>query len=149
TSFLYDGRGNLTSDGTRLFCYDLENHLTGEAASGGNACSTPSFSLAYDPLGRIHQTTASSVSTSFLYDGDRLVAEYDGGGLLQRRYVHGAGVDEPFAFYQRQSDGTYPRAWLHADNQGSIIATSDAGGVASAYSYGPYGEPNTWTGSRY
>ena len=42
---------------------------------------------------------ANSVTTEFLYDGDRLVAEYDpsrsAGNQLLRRYVHGPGVDEP------------------------------------------------------
>ena len=30
-----------------------------------------------------------------LYDGDELVAEYDGANALQKRYVHGPGIDEP------------------------------------------------------
>ena len=89
TSFSYDARGNLTSDGSRTFAYDLENRLT--QVSGSAA-----MSLGYDPLGRLRQTTVSSIATDYLYDGDALSAEYNGSTLL-RRYVHGPGVDEPLA----------------------------------------------------
>jgi RHS repeat-associated protein len=36
--------------------------------------------------------------------------------------------------------------WLIADRQGSIIATTSASGVATPLAYGPYGEPQAWTG---
>lgn len=49
TSYSYDGRGNLTSDGARGFSYDLQNHLTGVSGAA-------SMTLAYDPLGRLRQT---------------------------------------------------------------------------------------------
>lgn len=39
-------------------------------------------------------------SPGSFYDGDRLIAEYDGSGALKRRYVHGAGVDEPLLWYE-------------------------------------------------
>jgi RHS repeat-associated protein len=40
---------------------------------------------------------------------------------------------------------------LHADERGSVIATTDNTGAATIYTYGPYGEPNNsnWTGSRF
>src|SRR5690606_24861618 len=44
------------------------------------------------------------------------------------------------------------RNWLHADELGSVIATSNGSGVATIYSYGPYGEPDStkgWTGVRF
>jgi RHS repeat-associated protein len=89
--------------------------------------------------------------TQFLYDGDRLVAEYDGAGGLRRRYVHGPGVDEPLVWYEGAT--LTDRRWFASDRQGSIVATSNASGTASApYAYGPYGEPdsvNGWSGSRF
>ncbi|HVZ27201.1 MAG TPA: hypothetical protein VG798_00960 [Rhizomicrobium sp.] len=90
SGFAYgDGRGNLTSDGSRNFAYDLENRLT--AVSG-----SASMTLAYDAAGRMHQT-ASSSTEQYLYDGDQLIAEYDSSGNLLRRYVPGQGVDETLA----------------------------------------------------
>jgi YD repeat-containing protein len=71
-SFSYDANGNLTSDGTRTYSYDIENRLT--ASSNG-------ASLSYDPLGRLAQVTLGSSTTRFLYDGDALVAEYNGANM--------------------------------------------------------------------
>ncbi|MBX3431162.1 MAG: RHS repeat-associated core domain-containing protein [Hyphomonadaceae bacterium] len=140
TSYTYDLRGNLTGDGARNFCYDLENHLVGAAAAPTNPCSTPSMLLlSYDPLGRLRETSAASVTTTFLYDGDRLVAEYDGSTLL-RRYVHGAGVDEPLVWYQGAT--TSDRRYLITDHQGTIIASD--GSATQIYAYSPYGEPSAW-----
>ena len=100
----------------------------------------------------MRQTASPSATTQFLYDGDRLVAEYDGGGNLLRRYAHGPGVDEPLVWFD--GAGTANARFLHADHQGSIVATSDGNGaiLGAPYAYGPYGEPdpvNAWLGSRF
>lgn len=73
--------------------YDAENRLV--SASGAKAAA-----LSYDPLGRLFQTSGGGVTTQFLYDGDQLVAEYDGSGALLRRYVHGLGADDPLLWYE-------------------------------------------------
>jgi len=31
----------------------------------------------------------------YLYDGDQLIAEYDGSGNLITKYIYGPGIDEP------------------------------------------------------
>lgn len=134
----YDGRGNLTSEGSRTFAYDLENRLT--ATTDASA-----MSLAYDPLGRLRQTTVGSATTQFLYDGDRLVAEYDAAGTLLRRYVHGSGVDEPVVWYE--GSGLTDARHLMADERGSIVAVS--GASTTRLAYGPYGEPGAWPGPRF
>ena len=57
--------------------------------------------MRYDPLGRLYETSAGTAATTtrMLYDGDELVAEYSapatGSPVLLRRYVHGAGIDDP------------------------------------------------------
>ena len=88
----------------------MENRLV--SASGATAAT-----LSYDPLGRLNTTTAGSVATQFLYDGDELVAEYDGSGNLLRRYVHGPDVDEPILWYE--GSGLTTRRILRADHLGS------------------------------
>jgi RHS repeat-associated protein len=85
--------------------------------------------------------------TQYLYDGTRLVAEYDGSGNVLRRYVHGPGTDDPIVWYEGSTLAT--RNYLHADERGSVIATTDNSGAATIYTYGPYGEPTVWTGSRF
>jgi len=141
TVYTSDGRGNLTSDGTRTLAYDLENHLLSVVGGAG-------LTLQYDPLGRIWQTTSGSTVTQFLYDGNRLVGEYSTSGTLLERYAHGPATDDPEVWYQGSAMTT--REWLHTDERGSVIASTDSSGTPTIYTYGPYGEPTpAWTGSRF
>jgi len=140
----HDLRGNLTSDGSRTFTYDLENRVT-------QVSGAASLTLEYDPVGRLSRTVGpGGAATNFVYDGDRLILEYDNAGNLLRRYAHGAGVDEPLVWYEGSAGGE--RRWLSVDRQGSVIATSGSlGQQTGTYAYGPYGEPanDNWTGSRF
>lgn len=119
------------------------------------SASSTSVALAYDPTGRLEQEqvmvgSGSPTTTQFVYDGARLVAEYDGSGNLLHRYVHGAWVDEPIVWYVGAD--TSQRRWLHADNRGSIIAWSDASGSVNqtqTFAYGPNGEAQSRGGSRF
>ncbi len=135
-NYSHDANGNLTGDGTRTMAYDVENRLL--SVTGGG----PGISLTYDPLGRLRQSTSGTTIIQFLYDGDRLVAEYNGSGTLLRRYAHGPGIDEPLVWYE--GSGLTTRNFLHADERGSIMATSNNSGAGTIYSYGPYGEPHSW-----
>ncbi len=82
-------------------------------------------------------------ATRFVYDGDRLVAEYNGAGSLLRRYVHGPGVDEPVVWYEGAGVGAGSRRYLHTDHQGSVVAIADAAGtVLGVNRYDPYGVPS-------
>ncbi len=141
TPFSYDLNGNLTSDGARTFVYDVENRLTRVIKTGVQT------DLSYDPIGRLRSTSTGSTVTQFLYEADRLVAEYNGAGTLQRRYVHGDGLNEPVVWYE--GAGLADRRWLHADERGSIVAVSDGSGNGTEYKYGPYGEPSAWSGARF
>jgi RHS repeat-associated protein len=135
TAQAYDLNGNLTSDGVTAFVYDAENRLV--SASGAKNAT-----LTYDPMGRLFQISAASGTTQFLYDGDNLVAEYDGSGTLLRRYVHGPGADEPLLWYE--GVGLATRRGLFANHQGSIIAVADANGASVGINaYDAYGVPNT------
>jgi RHS repeat-associated protein len=70
-----------------------------------------------------------------------LVGEHVGAALA-RRYVHGAGVDEPLVWYEGAA--LTDRRWLIADQLGSVIASTDAAGATTRHAYGPYGEPDAW-----
>jgi RHS repeat-associated protein len=136
TTYGYDRNGNLTSDGASTFSYDIENRLTG-ATGAKNAV------INYDPLGRIFQTGGGAAgTTTFLYDGDALVARYDSAGTMLRRYAHGPGVDEPLLWYEG-ADFSVPR-YFHADNQGSIAAVSTSSGNKYVINtYDDYGTPGS------
>lgn len=127
----YDANGNLTSDGSTSYVYDAENRLV-QASNGAE--------LRYDPLGRLFQTSSPAKTRQFLYDGDQLTVEYDGSNNLIRRYVHGPGEDDPMFWYE--GAGLSDRRLLFADQQGSIVGVSDAGGNTIAVnSYDEYGAP--------
>jgi len=112
-----------------------------------SASGPTAVTLGYDPLGRLQQTTAGGTVTQYLYDGTRLAAELDSSGNVLRRYVHGPGTDTPIVWYEGATLTT--RNYLHADERGSVIATTNGTGAATIYLYGPYGEPGTWGGSRF
>ena len=86
--------------------------------------------------------------STFLYDGDALVAEYSGTNLL-RSHVHWPGADVPMATYEYGSGAAVMRQ-LFADRQGSIIALADAAGtLLGANSYDEYGIPAASNAGRF
>jgi RHS repeat-associated protein len=160
-STFYDTNGNLTSwvaaDGRQTFTYDSENRLR-TAAVGGS--STPSIFYDYDPLGRRVSKTVNGTVTRYLLDGDEEIAEYDGSGNLQRRYITGPAIDDRIALV----DASGTRMFYHVNHQGSVIAMTDGSGAISggqqfAYdAYGnltsqqpasPTGQPFRFTGRRF
>jgi RHS repeat-associated protein len=75
-----------------------------------------------------------------------MIAEYDGSNTLQRRTVHGAGVDEPLVEY----DAAGTRRFLHQDERGSVIARSDSSGtVTNVNRYDEYGVPQSSNTGRF
>jgi RHS repeat-associated protein len=140
----YDCRGNLKRNGLWTYSYDVENRLVTANKTGVSAAIT------YDPQGRLSTMVVGGATTTFLYDGPRLVGEYDGDGLLQKRYIHGPGTDEPMVWYEGAS--TTDRRWLHQDRQGSTVLWTNGlgqGAAGNLYSYGPWGETSNWIGSRF
>ncbi len=135
TTYNYDARGNLTSDGTSSFAYSSENLLK----SGPN-----SSTLTYDPLFRLYQLTSSSGTTRFGYDGLNMLGEYNASNSLQRRYVFAPGLDAPIAWYEGATVSSTTRRFLSADERGSIIAVTDSSGLKlSTNGYDEYGIPQS------
>lgn len=135
-SYAYDQNGDLTSDGGTSYVYDVENRLV-SASGQTNAV------LRYDPLGRLYETAASSGTTRFLYDGDELVAEYNGSGQMLRRYVHGAGVDDPVTWFEGAGFDWSSMRQLRTNHQGSIVRVIDNAGNVVINSYDAFGSPAT------
>lgn len=130
TALAYDGRGNLITSGASAYTYNSENRLL---TGPGSAV------LSYDPVGRLAQIAASGAATRFAYDGSNLIAEYSN-GASSRRYVPGAGTDEPVLWYE--GSGVANRRWLHSDERGSIVVLSDVAGSAIAVNkYDEFGIP--------
>ncbi|MBS1955277.1 MAG: hypothetical protein JST89_13915 [Cyanobacteria bacterium SZAS-4] len=146
-SYAYDGNANLTGDGIWTYTYDTESHLLTANKTGVSA------SYVYDPSHRQVQKVVGSTKTRYIYSGWQRIADYDGtAGTLQNRYVYGDSLDEPLI--QVSSAGVL--TYLHADAQGSVIATTDATGtVTNKSKYSPFGENAPvgttfgYTGQRY
>ncbi len=69
------------------YTYDAENRLV-VASTGAQ--------LTYEPLGRLYPRAGRAPRiTRFLYDGDNLVAEYDGSRTLLRLNAFGPDIDPP------------------------------------------------------
>ena len=140
--FTYDAAGNLVSDGSSSYLYDLENRMIGASVGGYTTA------LHHDPLGRLWRTTSNRPGygqTDYLWDGWDMVAEYGAGGTMTNRYIHGTSAgDDPLVWYPGASMAAGNRRYLYADERGSVIAVSDADGNAVAKNaYDEYGIPGS------
>ena len=161
-AYQYDDNGNLvrktllaTGNYTQ-YTYDAENRLTKvEDFATGNP--TPAFTSTYryDGLGRRIEKVANGQTKRYIYDGEDILLEYDGSNVLQARYTHGPGIDEPIAVTKGSS--TY---YYHQDALGSVTDLTDSvGATAKSYAYDAYGnilespgsldQPYTYTGREF
>jgi YD repeat-containing protein len=122
------------------FRYDYANRLVEIEEPGRNLLRR----YAYDTFGRrITRVTArgGSVDTTlFLYQGDALIEEQDGGGTTLATFVpsHHASMHEGEVILIMNLAGAEFHA--HTDDMGNIVALTDSSGaVAERYEYGDFG----------
>jgi len=88
-TFTYDANGNTISktdaSGTITYHYNFENRLIRVDLPGGGVVT-----YKYDVLGRRVEKDVNGVVTTYLYNGNTLLAEYDDTGNLSRNYFTGA-----------------------------------------------------------
>jgi len=126
---IYDLRGNLTSDGSQSYAYDLDNHLTSVGQS---------ISYKYDPFGKRIEKNVSGSVTKYIHSGDQIIEEWEG-DTLARKYICGAGIDEPLVMITANGAKYY----YHFDALGLVRNLTDSTGSAVAsYEYGVYGQFN-------
>jgi len=134
----YDSRGNVASAGSTAYSYDSTNRLT----------ATANAVLPTDPAGRLMAIGTTAGYTYLLNSGDTMIGEYSSAGAVLHRYVHGPGIDEPLVRYD--GSGTSDRHYLHADERGSVIATSNgSGSVTHVNAYDEYGIPASGNTGRF
>ena len=134
-NYSYDDNGNLTdiNDGQFEYIYDCENRLI-EAKENSQTVAT----YAYDYLGRRVGKTVGATVTTYCYDGDHVIFEYEGGSKTGF-FIYGVGIDEPMYMY---ISGMPAGHYCHFDGLGSVIALSNYNGdIAERYSYDVFGEP--------
>jgi len=134
TVLSYDANGNLTAGASNTYAWDARNHLS--AISGANTAS-----FVYDSLGRRMSKTIGATATSFLYDGLNPVQELQSGSP-SANMLTGLGIDE----YFQRTDASGASSYL-TDALGSTLALANpAAGLATSYTYDPFGN-TTMAGS--
>ena len=157
-TYTYDAEGNTsakTETGTSkvtTYGYDHRNRLTGVTQKNGGGSVIMQATCVYDALGRRIKTDvdadgagggAATVTWS-MYDGQNTYADFNSGGTLTMRYLHGLAIDELFA--RMDSGGTV--AWYLTDHLGTVRDIVDTSG-SSVYhaSYEAFGTIVSETGS--
>ncbi len=180
-AYTYDQVGNRlsktnetppTDNETINYTYDDENRLTKVVITKNSKQKELTFT--YDPFGRrITKTltkdeigtdcTAPNTcprTTTYVYDNQNIIAEYNTNGEVQTRYTHGPNIDEPLAI-EIKAATTFTPYFYHADGLGSITSLSSASGtVVQRYAYDTFGnmtitangnisQPYTYTSREY
>ncbi|GAB2591712.1 RHS repeat-associated core domain-containing protein [Dyella jejuensis] len=145
----YDTRGNLISGNGWNYSYDTENHLYQATTPGTTA------NYAYDVMGRRESKTVNGLTTHYVSLGDQEIAEYSATGILQKRFIYGAGLDELVAIV----DPSNNHQFALSDALGSVIGlVGDDGIMSEKNAYTAYGtsvslgndqSPYLYTGRRY
>ena len=158
---------------TTLYAYDFENRLIRVEIQKGDKRKIVSFT--YDPFGRrlsktVHREEIEDDddedegderdederevprTTTYFYDNEDIILEYNHKRRIKARYTHGPGIDEPLAVEKKRETFYY-----HADGLGSITALTDRRQrVVERYDYDSFGnlkrhghkvkQPYTFTG---
>ncbi|MDD2707700.1 MAG: DUF6531 domain-containing protein [Verrucomicrobiae bacterium] len=133
----YDGKGNLTGDGTWTFSYDHDNNLVGASKTGATA------TYQRDALGRRISKTVNGVTITYIYAGDDLIEERNADGTVKAQYIYEAGIDWPVKAVIGGVD-----YYFSQDILGNVIALTDASGnLVEQYWYDIYGKPTIKDGS--
>jgi RHS repeat-associated protein len=130
TTLDYDLTGNLLTDGTNTYTYDIFHRQI----SMTDLDSTAEY--IYDALGRRVAKIVDGVTTYFVYNADyQVIEERDGSDTLLARYAYGAGIDEVLTMERDGNTYTY-----HRDALGSVTEITDASGsLVERYEYDVYG----------
>jgi RHS repeat-associated protein len=125
--YAYDAAGNLIGDGVHTYTYNAENQLT---QVDGGATAT----YVYDPEGRRVQKVSGSVTTDYLYHPNgNLVADMNASGLVNGYVYQGSRL---IAEYE---NGT--TRFIHGDHLGSTrLVTNLDKTIFDFMDYLPFGE---------
>lgn len=136
-AFTYDNNGNVTNDGVRTFTYGSYDKAT--LISKLNTSSTmqygPDRELVYKSDSLIENSKSVTYQTTYVGNYEKVYRTGGEGTLTEHKYYVGDIV------YTQRSNATTDTFYLHKDNQGSVIATTNASGVMTTQAiYDPWGK---------
>ncbi|OGV33629.1 MAG: hypothetical protein A2020_11085 [Lentisphaerae bacterium GWF2_45_14] len=149
--FTYDDDGNLLSDGRFTYTWNAENRLISAVETGKQK-----IEYAYDYTGRRYERKSYSWNGSdwtlgstinYVYDGNNVIAEYDGSNNLIKSYLWGEDISGSLdgaggvggLLAVNDSSGIY---LPYYDGNGNIMGYIDAldGTLKASYEYNPFGK---------
>jgi RHS repeat-associated protein len=128
--YAYDSSGNVTNDGLNTVTYDGENRATG--STNGSTSGTYS----YDGAGLRVRRIAGTTTTSYVFSGSKVIAEYDNGAGAaspSREYIY-AGTT---LIAKTNSTTTN---YYHQDLLSNRMVTNSSGAISEELGHYPYGE---------
>ncbi|OJY55786.1 MAG: hypothetical protein BGP19_12065 [Thiobacillus sp. 0-1251] len=128
--------GDCTASGTGsttlALVWNALDQLNTATRSGANAIAE---GYVYDDSGRRIQKTSGATTTSYLYDGDDIHAEWAGSisGMPAAAYVQGPGIDNPLLRLTgtTNSPAATEAAYLQ-DGLGSVVGLANTAGTLTA-----------------
>jgi RHS repeat-associated protein len=135
-SFTYDANGNVEADGTRTFTYASFDKPT--RITKGTATSDMSYGVDRELYYKDDTTIENGASVRYrrYYIGayEKVVRTGGNGNMTEHKYNIGNAV-------LTYRSGSNTKSFVHHDNQGSVIATTDhLGQVATQDIYDPFGK---------
>lgn len=142
THYTYNANGNLATktdgSGTTTYTYDARNRLIGIVSP------TDTWANEYNALGNLVSVVHNGQRTEYLVDPlgiGNVVGEYDGTGTLLAHYSQGSDLSS-------RVDASGTSAYYQYDASGNTTSLSGpTGSLLNSYSYLPFGEQLTATGS--
>ena len=137
-AYTYDANGNLTSNGTNTFIYDVENHLIQVKKSDGTSIAT----FTYDQDGKRTSMTTSTGTTNFHYNGDKVIYETDSNNNIVADYTWD---DQGNPVTMTKGGTTY---YYHVNGHGDVTSLTDSSGnIVAQYQYDAWGNIISSTGT--
>ena len=140
TSYTYDKDGNLqtmtNASGTTTYTYNAAGQLASSTGPAGT------FTYSYNALAQLDSYTINGTRTNLLLDGaGHVIAAYNASGNLIANYQYGLQL------ISRQAPGG-SNSFYDFDLTGNTTAiTNSAGAIVNTYSYLPFREKLSSTGS--
>lgn len=126
----YDGKGNMTSDGTHTYQYNYRNRMI--SVDNGSIAT-----YQYDALDRRICKTITTDTIQYYYRGVQCIEEWYASDPLVTSYIYGNSIDD-ILFIHRNSQDYY----FHKNHLVSVMAITDNNGfLVETYDYDPYGFP--------